>query len=187
MKIAVVIASVAGALFLILKYDWFGSTARFLYYGQQERFKILQDRYGQAEPWKVAVLIAVKMSPFALYLHPWFGWRIALWGPIVALPHLIIGLNNRKNARSNREYQKKIAAAIAVRSEMSDEDLAVWLSTRLDLITRHERHYFKFFRWFTYDSPDTAAAGTAAERSLAKLELTRKIRRWVADGAIFPA
>lgn len=187
MKIAVVIASFAGALYLILKYDWFGSSARFIYYGQQERFKILQGRYGQAEPWKVAVMIAIKMSPFLLYFHPWFGWKIALWGPIVALPHVLIGLNNRKRARNNREYQKKMAAAIDGRRWMGDEEFALWLSTKLDLITRHERHYFKFFRWFTYDSRDEAAANTETERNIAKLVLARKIRQWVADGAVFPA
>lgn len=185
MELLAVLGSIALALFLIVHFDW-GSSKVAIYYGQSEKTKLLQDRYGYPSAWKVAVMIAVKMSPFLLYFVPQFGWGVALWGPIVGLPHLLIGLNNRQKARGKREQQTQLREW-AKNYRGSDEAFTLAISLRLDLHTRHDRHWFELFGWLYYMSPSKEIAATAEEKEVAKAKCAKLIRDWAVNDGKFPA
>lgn len=91
--------------------DW-DVSKRFIYYGQKEATDWLKDDEGFMSHWKVGVMTFIKFLPFLLYFHPEVGAWVALWGPIVGAGHLVMGMNNRKNAKLNRLKQIVIRQTI---------------------------------------------------------------------------
>ena len=149
-------ASVAFALFCIWV-DW-DVSKRFIYYGRKEKTKLLQDENGYMSHWKVAVMTAIKLAPFALIF--WTPWAV-IWGPLVGLPHLIIGLRNRKGCKATRlsqiKFREKVKGHIA-----NDDFEGLWRTGFNTIITRasNGRSYKSTFGWLDVAATDIEDART---------------------------
>lgn len=141
------LASVASALFSIWL-DW-DVSKRFPWYGAKESTDLVADERGYVSNTKVAVMTALKLAPFLLVFFTSIGWWVLIWGPVVGIPHLIKGLQNRKNARNRRISQIKFRNRLFDYILANDRDGFRMNSLRVILQHRDDKtqYYRTQFSW----------------------------------------
>lgn len=120
------------------------STGRnFIFYGQMEKAKIFQDRYGHFSTKKFLIVLSIVAAGgyAATFYHPVGGTFIVLGGSFVSI---IYGLNNRKGAKNQREQQIMVLRQLRDTGRMRT----------LPFVRVAGRTFFKMFGWVYSTLPD---------------------------------
>jgi hypothetical protein len=148
-----VLPSIAIALWC-LWLDW-DVSKRFIYYSQKESTGWLQNDEGYMSHTAVVIMSAIKLSPFLLFFTPFSTW-VALWGPLIGLPHMIVAFSNRKHSRAYRLTQ--ITKFKWLRGAADDMDDLVRKFNKVYQSKKTKSWYLSICHWIRIPAPDSTTA-----------------------------